>query len=360
VVSWPAGITARGEVRQQYHHSVDIVPTILDVCGVEAPAFLNGYEQTPLPGVSMRYSFDDQDAATTKVTQYYEMFGSRGLWHDGWKIVTEHGPMSGPGMNGGFENDTWQLFHTDVDRSEAHDLAADNPDKVEELKGLWYAEAGKYNVLPLNDYNMGDTEEINEFFLRQYHVAQPKSGQYVYYPGTTEVPEHSAANTHNRSFKVLADLATEADTQGVVFAQGARFGGHSLFVKDGKVVYTYNFLGLDEQTISADLPAAGEHVIGVEFTKEGMDETHSPTGTMRLHIDDEVVAQASMRTLLMQYTLCGEGLCIGYDSGDAVSSAYQGDRFDYTGGEIHKVVFDLADDQYVDVEKQLQALLSRD
>ena len=360
VISWPAGIRARGEVRGQYHHCTDIVPTILDVCGVDAPAFLNGYEQTPLPGVSMRYSFDAEDAPTQKVTQYYEMFGSRGLWHEGWKAVTEHGPMSGPGMNGSFATDTWQLIHTDEDRSEARDLAADNIEKLEELKGLWYAEAGKYNVLPLNDYNMGDTMQLNEFFLRQYHVSQPKNGQYTYYPGTTEVPEHSAANTHNRSFRVLADIETTDGTRGVIFAQGARFGGHALYAKDGKLFYTYNFLGLDEQTLSADLPAAGAHVVGIEFSKSGMDETHSPTGTMSLHVDEDVVAEGEFRTLLMQYTLCGEGLCIGYDSGDAVAAAYEGERFEYTGGEIRKVVFDVGDDQYLDVERQLAALLARD
>lgn len=360
VISWPAGIRARGEVRDQYHHCTDIVPTILDVCGVAPPAFLDGYEQTPLPGVSMRYSFDDADAPTQKVTQYYELFGSRGLWHDGWKAVTEHGPMSGPGMNGGFQSDRWQLFHTDEDRSEVDDLAAQYPDKVEELKALWYAEAGKYDVLPLNDYDMGDAMDMNQFFLRQFHVAQPKSGQYTYYPGTTEVPEHSAANTHNRSFKVLADVTTEAGAQGVVFAQGARFGGHAMYIKDGRLHYTYNFLGMEEQTISADLPASGDHVVGIEFTKEGMDETHSPIGTMRLHVDDAVVASGPMRTMLVQYSLCGEGLCIGYDGGDAVASAYEGDRFDFTGGEIRRVVFDVADDQYVDVERQLAALLARD
>jgi arylsulfatase len=361
VIHWPAGIKAKGEVRHQYHHSTDIVPTILECCGVEFPATYNGVTQSPLPGVSMHYSFDAKpDEPTQKVTQYYEMFGSRGLWHEGWKAVTEHGPMSGPGMNGGFESDTWQLFHTDEDRSEAHDLADQHPDKLEELKGLWYAEAGKYNVLPLNDYNMGDAMQLAEFFSRQYHVAQPKSGQYTYYPGTTEVPEHSAANTHNRSFKVLAEVTTQEDAEGVVFAQGARFGGHALFLKDGKLHYSYNFLGLDEQTLEAELPEPGAHVFGVEFTKEGMDETHSPTGTMKLYVDDKQVAESPMRTLLIQYSLCGEGLCVGYDGGDAVSSLYEGNRFEFTGGEIAKVIFDLADDQYIDVEQQLAALLARD
>jgi arylsulfatase len=148
VVSWPAGMKARGEVRHQYHHSTDIVPTVLDVCGVEMPEVVNGATQTPLSGVSMRYSFDDAKAPTAKQTQYYEMFGSRGIWHQGWKAVTEHGPGSG---GGSFENDRWQLFHTDQDRSEAQDLADQHPEKLEELKALWFEEAKANNVLPLND-----------------------------------------------------------------------------------------------------------------------------------------------------------------------------------------------------------------
>jgi arylsulfatase A-like enzyme len=146
VIHWPAGIEARGEVRLQYHHSTDIVPTILEVCGVEMPEVVNGATQTPLSGVSMRYSFDDADAPTTKQTQYYEMFGSRGIWHQGWKAVTEHGPGSG---GGNFDRDRWQLFHTDEDRSEAHDLADQHPDRLEELKALWFEEAKANNVLPL-------------------------------------------------------------------------------------------------------------------------------------------------------------------------------------------------------------------
>jgi arylsulfatase len=325
------------------------------------PAFVNGAEQTPLPGVSMKYSFEaGANDPTRKVTQYYEMLGARGLWHNGWKVVTEHGPLSGPGINGGFQNDTWQLFHTDVDRSEAHDVAAQHPDIVEELKAMWYAEAGKYNVLPLNSYVMDDPAQLAEFFSRQYHVATPKTGRYTYYPGTSAVPEHSAANTHNRSFKVMAEVSLDdGQANGVIFAQGARFGGHSMFVKDGRLVYAYNFMGMEEQQVSAEMPHGGRHVLGVEFTREGMDADHQPIGTMKLHIDNQTVDHAQMRTMLIQYTLCGEGLCIGYDAGDAVSRDYQ-PRFDFTGGQIEEVVFDVADDTYQAVEGELAALMARD
>jgi arylsulfatase len=353
VVHWPAGIGAKGEVRQQYHHSTDIFPTMLECCGLEMPKVVNGVEQSPLSGVSMRYSFDAADAPTTKETQYYEMLGSRGIWHKGWKAVTEHGPTSGLGN---FDKDRWQLFHTDEDRSEAHDLADQHPDKVEELKALWLEEAKKNNVLPLND--MTPLELGTSGIM--YRVPIPEDGRYTYYPGTSELPEALAAGTHNVSFKILAEVELTPESQGVIVAQGSRFGGYSLFVKDGKLNYTYNFLGIPpEQRLSAPAPTSGRHIVGIEFAKERIGENHEPIGTAKLHIDDEVVDEQEIRTVAAFYALCGEGLCVGYDSGDAVSSEYK-PKFEWTGGEIVKVVFDVADDAYVDVEQQFAAAMARD
>jgi arylsulfatase len=360
VIHWPAGISAKGEIRNQYHHSTDVVATILDVCGVSMPEEYNGVAQRPLDGVSMRYSFDaSADGASEKHTQYYEMFGNRGIWHDGWKAVTEHGPVSG---KGDFENDVWQLFHTDVDRSEAHDVAAEHPEKLEELKRLWMAEAQRNLVLPLNDLQViGNPKDFETFINMEFHVPVPPSGQYTYYPGTTEVPERSAANVHGVSYKVLAEVDTTADTEGVIFAHGSRFGGHAMFVKDGQLTYAYNFLGIPpEADVSAPLPTPGKHIFGVEFTKTGTGQYREATGPLKLYIDDELVAQQDIRTVLGHFSLCGEGLCIGYDSGDAVSKQYQGSRFDYTGGRIKKVVFDIADDAYVDLEAHLAAAMARD
>jgi hypothetical protein len=352
VIHWPKGIQARGEVRQQYHHCTDIVPTILDCCGVDMPEVVDGYEQTPLPGVSMRYSFDSPDALTAKETQYYEMLGTRGIWHKGWKAVAEHGPV--PLNLGKFDQDRWQLFHTDEDRSEAHDLAEQHPEKVKELVDLWLEEAKRYDVLPLNDLG------IFEFRALEYVLGVPESGQYTYYPGTSEIPEASAANTINVSFNILAEVEFTNDTEGVIFAQGSRFGGQSLFVKGGELHYVYNFLGIPpEQKLVADAPTSGAHVVGVEFTKEGMGEHHEPHGTVRLHVDDEIVAEDEIRTLASRYALCGEGLCIGYDGGDAVSSEYT-PKFEFAGGRIVKIVFDVGKDAYVDVEKHLEAAIARD
>jgi arylsulfatase len=353
VISWPKGIAAKGEVRDQYHHCTDIVPTILECCGVEMPEVVNGVTQSPLPGVSMKYSFADPGAATHKETQYFEMVGHRGIWHKGWKAVTAHGPMIG---RGNFDKDRWQLFHTDVDRAEQFDLADENPEQVRQMAELWLEEAKKYNVLPLNDmtpHELGTSGVL-------YRVPVPPSGQYTYYPGTSEVPEQLAANTHGVSYKIFAEVEFAADTQGVIMAQGSRFGGHSLFVKGGNLFYVFNFLGIPpEQQLVAPAPTSGTHIVGVEFTKEKMGEHFETIGTCKLYIDGDVVAEQEIRTIAAFYALCGEGLCIGYDSGDAVSGEYK-PKFEFSGGRIVKVVFDVADDAYVDVERLLEAAIARD
>jgi arylsulfatase len=358
VVSWPKGIAARGEVRNQYHHSTDIVPTMLEAAGIEFPDELDGVKQTPLSGVSMAYTFDAKpDAPTTKETQYYEMFGNRGIWHKGWKAVTEHGPMVGLGD---FTKDRWQLFHTDEDRSEAHDLAEQHPEKLEELKKLWMQEALANNVLPLNDLAVAG-KDIELFLQMEFTVPVPPSGQYVYYPDTSEIPERSAANVHGVSFRALADVVTTAETEGVIFAAGSRFGGHALFVKGGALFYVHNFLGIGEiQKLRAPMPEPGEHVLGIDFKKERIGDHHESWGTATLFVDDQPAASAEIRTVTGHFSLCGEGLCIGYDSGDSVSAADYSGKFSYSGGEIKKVVFDVADDAYVDVEAHLAAAFARD
>jgi len=352
IIYWPKGIKAKGELRHQYHHCTDIVPTILECCGIEMPETIDGVKQSPLAGVSMRYTFDNIKAPTTKETQYYEMCGTRGIWHKGWKAATEHGPM--PSNQGNFEKDRWQLFHTDEDRSEANDLAEKYPDKLKELQKLWLEEAKKNNVLPLNDVDAATIHTM------EFHQEAPASGRYAYYPGTTEVPESTAARTLGASFKALAEVEFTKDTRGVIFAQGSRFGGYSFFVKDGKIVFVYNFLGMQpEQRLSFDAPKSGKHIVGVEFSKESVSKQLETLGKMKLYVDEKVVAEGDFRTQSGHYALCGEGLCIGYDGGDAVSSEYNS-KFEFTGGEVIKVVFDVANDGYVDAERKMEAALARD
>jgi arylsulfatase len=352
VIHWPKGIKARGEVRHQYHHCTDIVPTILECCGVPMPEAIDGVKQAPLAGVSMRYTFDDAKAPTRKETQYYEMAGTRSIWHKGWKAAAEHGPL--PSDQGNFDKDRWQLFHIEEDRAEARDLAAQHPDKLKELQGLWLEEAEKNNVLPLNDLG------IQAFHAMEYHGSAPASGRYIYYPGTTEIPEATAARTLGVSFKAFAEVEFTGDAQGVIFAQGSRFGGYSLFVKGGRLVWVYNFLGIPpEQRLSCAAPALGKQLVGVEFVKQGHGEHGEAQGQMRLYVGDKVVEEAAFRTQSGHYALCGEGLCIGYDSGDPVSREYKS-GFKFSGGRVIKVTFDVGTDAYVDIEKKLAAALARE
>ncbi len=351
IIHWPKGIKAKGEVRHQYHHCTDIVPTILDCCGIKFPDEVDGVKQEPLVGVSMRYSFDKASAPTTKETQYYEMLSTRGIWHKGWKAATEHGPLIDKGK---FDKDRWQLFHVEKDRAELHDLADKHPEKVKKLADLWLAEAKKYNVLPLNDLGVHGLHEL------EFKAAKPESGRYVYYPETTEIPEASAARTLGNSFKILAEVELTGDTQGIICAQGSRFGGYALFVKGGKVCFVYNFLGIPpEQRLVANAPKLGKHIVGIEFIKEKPGPNMEALGKMTLYVDEEAVASGDFRTQTGHYALAGEGLCIGYDSGDAVSSEYKG-RFAFAGGRIVKVIYDVAEDHYVDIEKRFAAAMARD
>jgi arylsulfatase A-like enzyme len=352
VIHWPKGIEAKGEVRHQYHHAIDIVPTILEVCGLEFPKSLNGHEQVPLPGASMRYSFDAADAPTARERQYYAMLGTRGIWEKGWKAVTVHGPTSGIGQ---FDDDRWQLFHTDEDRSEAHDLSEQHPEKLQELIKAWFEEAEKFDVLPLDD------RKPYEILADPRPQPEPPRDTYVYYPDTADVPESVAVNTRSRSFKILAEVElTSPDAEGVIFAHGSRFGGHALFLKEQKLCYVYNFLGIPpEQQFVSEKLELGKHVLGMEFTKESTGEHGEGIGTTQLYVDDEVVASGAMRTQLAQFTLCGDGLCVGRDSADAVSKEYRSPAR-FKGGTIVQVEVNVGDDQYVDLEKMAAAMLARE
>ncbi|MDI1466047.1 arylsulfatase [Catellatospora sp. KI3] len=352
VISWPKGIRARGEIRHQYHHVTDIVPTILDCCGVEFPDTVAGVRQVPLPGVSMRYSFDDADAATTKRQQYYAMLGTRGIWQDGWKAVAVHGPTSGLGR---FDADAWELYYTDDDRAEAVDVAAKHPEKLEELTALWLSEAQRYQVLPLDD------RFPREILADPRPQPFPATDSYVYYPDAAEVPEAIAANTRGRSYRLLASVEiADPDAAGVIFAHGSRFGGHALFLKDRRVHYVYNFLGVPpEQRFVSEPLTPGRYVLGVEFAKQGEGEHHETLGHTKLWVNDTMVAEGPMRTQIGMFSLCGDGLCVGRDSSDPVCADYPQPSV-FRGGTISQVEVYVGQDQYLDLEKEAFAALARD
>ena len=344
VIHWPKGIKARGEVRHQYHHSTDIVPTILDVCGATMPDIYKGVTQYPLSGVSMRYSFDAKpDGQTQKHRQYYEMLGTRGMWVDGWKAVAVHAPLTGKGH---FDEDPWELYNVDVDRSESTDLAEKYPDKLKNLIDIWFEEAAKNLVLPLDDRG------AVELLATPRPVSEPPRDDYVYYPDTSPIPEGVAVNTRGRSYRIVADIEiTDPNCAGVIFAHGSRFGGHTLFIKDRKVHYVYNFLGLkpEQQFISPEL-TPGRYTVGMEFTKETLGKYHETNGQTKLYVNDKVVAEGAMRTQPGKFTLSGDGLCVGRDSGDAVSQEYTAPAT-FTGGTIKQVEVNVGHEQYLDLEK---------
>ncbi len=277
IISWPTAIpgaaAGRGELRHQYHHAIDIVPTILDTLGVEAPQTIKGHVQSRFDGVSMRYTAEMASAPSARTTQFYSMLGSRGIWHDGWKAVTTHPTISGWSH---FNDDTWELYHTDTDRAELHDLAAEYPDKLRELVNLWFAEAGDNGAFPLDDRS-----PVEILITPRPQLASPRD-RYVYFPGTAEVPEAQAVNIRNRSYTVgaLVDILAPG-AQGVLFAHGSRFGGHALYVKDSRLHYLYNFTGLTEQKIdgSQDVPAGENLILSASFDKDGEDPPGMATGS---------------------------------------------------------------------------------
>src|SRR5437763_42097 len=355
IISWPSATAGHGEIRHQYHHAVDIVPTILDVLGIEAPAAIKGHVQSRLDGVSMRYSVADPSAPSARKTQFYSMLGSRGIWHYGWKAVTTHPTISGWSD---FNDDTWELYHTDTDRSEMHDLAAEHPDKLRELVNLWFAEAGANQAFPLDDRSA-----VEIMITPRPQLASPRD-RYVYFPGTAEVPEAQAVNVRNRSYTIgaLVDIPAPG-AEGVLFAHGSRFGGHALYVKDNRLHYVNNFVGMAEQKIDGtqDLPAGENLILSASFAKDGEDPPHVSTGILSLYHGDKKVGEGRIKTQPGQFMFAGEGLCVGRDSGEAVTDDYpNGSPHHFTGGTIKRVAVDVSGDPYVDLEREAQAMLMRE
>jgi arylsulfatase A-like enzyme len=355
IISWPAGMKANGELRTQYHHAIDLVPTILDCLGVEAPARIKGHVQNAFDGVSMRYSLDDASATSARRTQFYSMLGSRGIWHDGWKAITTHPTIAGWSN---FNDDEWELYHTDVDRSELHDLGAEQPEKLRELINLWFAEAGRNGAFPLDD------RSALEIILTPRPLLSPPRDRYVYFPDTADVPESQSVNIRNRSYAIgaLVDIPV-AGAEGVLFAHGARFGGHALYVKENRLHYVYNFVGMMEQKIDGteDLPTGEDLILSASFDKDGEDPPGVATGILSLYHGDHKVGEGQIKTQPGFFSLAGEGLCVGRDSGEAVTDDYPGEApHRFTGGTIKRVAVDVSGEPYLDLERQAQAMLTRE
>lgn len=321
IVYWPAGIMDKGGIRGQFCHVIDILPTVLEVLGSEAPEVYHGVPQKPVEGTSIAYTFNSSDAPTRKTVQYFEMMGTRALWYDNWKAVAFHHLESG-----NFDQDIWELYNLSADISESQDLAAENPEKLKEMQERWWAEAGKYNVLPLDDR------------AGERYAAIQKTGtfSYTYKPGVEKIMEPDIPDTRNSSYTITAyaDIP-ESGAEGVLFAIGGRFAGLSLYIQDSHLVYDYNFLGLRHYTIvSEDTVPSGETVLGFAFDKTGPYQ-----GEGRLFIDGKEQGTVSLPHLVPNRYSFEEGLEVGKDPQTPVNESYES-PFQFTG-TLEKVVMEV-------------------
>lgn len=283
IISWPKGIKAKGEIRTQYHHVIDINSTILDMCGIEAPEVIKGVQQEPKHGVSMVYTFDHPEEPTRRHVQYYEMLGNRGIWADGWKAVADH--VSNPTFD--FSKDVWELYNTNEDFSETENLAEKYPDKLKEMIELWYNEAGKYNVLPLLESHMKKVEGYHSKAILRF---KPKKEQlhHTIYPEMT-----GTGNIMLRgSFTVTVYASYKPGDEGVLLSNGDNIGGYALYIQDGKLKFHYNYLGYRHFHVEAPLDIdAGDHRFQLDFV-----ETHPNEGISRIMADGEACGSMFINT----------------------------------------------------------------
>jgi len=349
VIHWPAGITAKGQVRSQWHHVIDIAPTILEAAGLPEPKSVNGTLQTPIEGVSLAYTFADAKAPSRHTTQYFEIFGNRAIYQDGWLAGTVHRAAWEFKVRRPLEDDIWELYDTRADFSLANDLAAKNPEKLKELQALFLAEAVKYSVLPLDDRTF---ERFDAAMVGRPDLMAGRTSLTVY-QGMTGMSENVFINVKNRSHTITAEVdIPKGGAKGVLLAQAGRFGGWSLYLKDGKPTYTYNYLGLQRYTVTAKqaLPA-GKATIRYEFAYDGGGVGKGGTGT--LFVNGKKVAAARIdRTQCCAFS-ADEGADVGADEGTPVTEAYKV-PFKFTG-KIAKVTIELKEMKTADHGEAEQA-----
>jgi arylsulfatase len=334
VVHWPDGIRAKGEIRNQYHHITDIAPTILAAAGVEVPKEYHGIEQQPLTGLPMNYSFDDPEAPNAKKRQYYEMFGNRAIWVDGWKAVTLHAKRMPWDINVTlpFEQDVWELYHVAEDFSESTDLAKQHPEKLDELKKIFDDEAWKNNVYPLYDDMIQRMANINKILFGDQK-------EFVYYaPGAVRIAEKASAPVKNRAHKIETTIELTGEEEGVIVSCGGMTGGYSMYIKDHKLHFDYNFLdGVHYHLTSSRLPK-GKTELKFNFIKNG-----EFAGVGELYVNGKKVDETEMPKMHISTYSLAETFDIGFDYGTQVDRNYEGSPFPFQGGELDRVVITLTD-----------------
>lgn len=337
IVHWPARIKSGGHVSPQFCHCSDIVPTVLEAVGIEAPKTVRGVEQMPIHGTSLLYTFEEPSAPGRKRVQYFELLGHRGIWADGWKAVTHH--VKGTD----FESDRWELYHLEEDFTEYEDVADQFPKKLQELVALWWEEAALHHVLPLDDR---DRERI----LLTYKMAARK--RYFFEPEMGRLSAVGAPSVANRSYRIVADVEVTSDAQGVILSAGGRFGGYVLFVDGGRLVHEY--VGPDRRWVieSARPLTVGRHHLAFEFKKHG----HC-SGTGTLLCDDEPLGRIEISNM-WPLGANGGGLYCGYADGSPVSDRYTCPSI-FTG-TIHHVIVEVEDDHVANPELENYAAISED
>ena len=318
VISWPNRIKDKGGIRTQFHHVIDIVPTILEAAGVEQPSSVNGVTQKPIEGVSMVYSFDDPKAEEHRHVQYFEMFGNRAIYSNGWVACVRHGrlPWEGSGTYD-FDKDKWELYRIDGDFSEANDMASREPQRLRDMQDLFWVEAAKYQVLPLDDRFI----ERADPSLRPSLIAGRTD--FTYYPGATRIPESSSANVKNRSHTITAHIdVPQTGGDGVLVAAGGTVGGYAPYVKDGKPTYEYNWFSQQRyKAQSSEKLSPGSATVRMEFKYDGGGVGKG--GVATLYVNDKVGEGRIEKTILGRYS-ADETFDIGMDTGSVSPNPYTG------------------------------------
>jgi arylsulfatase A-like enzyme len=346
VMSWPKGITDRGGLRSQFHHCIDLTPTILEVAGIPEPREVNGVPQKPIEGISMAYTFADKDAPGRRVTQYFEMLGNRALYHDGWVAGCLHGRL--PWLTSGgasFDKDSWELYNIAEDFSQAHDLAAENPEKLRDLQDRFVAEAAKYNVLPLDD-RFAQRADPN---LHPSHIRGKT--QFVYAPGTIRLGERSAPNTKNVHHTLAAEVAIpEGGAEGVLVCCGGISGGFSLFIKDGQLHWEHNYYNeVHYRASSTDAIPPGHHVLSAEVRVDQQGK-FGTGGSVTLRLDKNTIGEGRFEQQVAGYFTVNETFDVGCDTVSPVSDLYQS-PFAFTG-TILRVMVDITEASFEDLAAQ--------
>ena len=358
IVHWPRGISETGGLREQFTHVIDVAPTILEAAGLPEPAMVNGVQQSPMEGTSMLYTFNEPATPERHDLQYFEMFANRGIYHRGWSAVTKHRTpwvMVGGDLPA-FDDDVWELYDGHADFSQAHDLAAERPDVLATLQRLWLIEATKYNVLPMDDRT---SERLDPGMAGRPTLIRGSS--QLLFAGMGRLSENSVVSIKNKSFSVTAAVSIPAaGASGVIIAQGGRFGGWAVHVKDGRAVFTYNVLGIHSFAVEADVPVpAGERQVRMEFAYDGGGLAKG--GDVTLYYDGTAVGTGRVGMTQPMVFSADETTDIGYESGTTVSPDYTAATSRFTG-KIHWVQIDLGDDNHdhvIDPEERMRIAMAR-